>query len=66
MKYVLKYLYLNVVSLVLSSGVWAQQVLLPAQSCQNHAGSDIVSFADSVLEDEVRKALSIPQQETLT
>ena len=62
----LKSLYFIVVFFALNSEIVAQQILLPSDSCKDHDSSDIVSFADSVLEGEVKKALSIPQQKPLT
>lgn len=41
------------------SNASAQQVLLPADSCRDHNASDIVSFADAVLEQAVHDALSL-------
>jgi hypothetical protein len=66
MKYLPIRLSLTVLSLVFSSGAWAQQVLQPTDSCKDHAVSDIVSFADAILEIEVRKALSLAPQDTLS
>ena len=48
---------LTALSLVLCSGVWAQQDLNPTDNCKDHASTDIVTFADAVLEQEVREAL---------
>jgi hypothetical protein len=62
----LKSLYFIVVFFALNSEIVAQQILLPSDSCKDHDSSDIVSFADSVLEGEVKKALSIPLQGSLT
>ena len=62
----LKSLYFIVVFFALNSEIVAQQILLPSDSCKDHDSSDIVSFADSVLEGEVKKALSIPLQGPLT
>ena len=62
----LKSLYFIVVFFTLNSEIVAQQTLLPSDSCKDHDSSDIVSFADSVLEGEVKKALSIPLQGPLT
>ena len=59
-------LYFIVVFFSLNSEIVAQQILLPSDSCKDHDSSDIVSFADSVLEGEVKKALSIPLQGPLT
>ena len=62
----LKSLSFIVVFFALNSEIVAQQILLPSDSCKDHDSSDIVSFADSVLEGEVKKALSIPLQGPLT
>ena len=61
-----KQMYLIVLSVLLCSGAWAQQVLQPTDNCRDHASSDIVTFADAVLEEEVREALSLGPQETLS
>lgn len=53
-------------SLALCSGAWAQQVLQPTENCRDHAASDIVTFADTVLEIAVREALSLGTQDALT
>ncbi len=53
-------------SLVLCPGAWAQQVLQPADNCRDHSASDIVTFADAVLENEVREALSLEPQDALS
>ena len=53
-------------SLVISSYAYPQQVLHPTDNCRDYSPSDIVSFADTVLEEEVREALSIGPQELLT
>ena len=66
MRSALKNLYFIVVFFALNSEIVAQQILLPSDSCKDHDSSDIVSFADSVLEGEVKKALSIPLQGPLT
>ena len=59
-------LSLTALSLVLCSGAWAQQVLQPTDNCRDHAASDIVTFADAVLEEEVREALSLGPQDILS
>jgi len=66
MKCLTKFFSLTALSLVLCSGAWAQQVLQPADSCRDHTASDIVTFADAVLEQEVREALSLGPQDALT
>ena len=57
---------LAALSLALYSGACAQQFLLPTASCRDYSGADIVSFADAVLENEVREALSIGPEDALT
>jgi hypothetical protein len=57
---------LTALYLVLCSGAWAQQILQPTEDCRNHAASDIVTFADAVLESAVREALSLAPQDTLS
>jgi len=57
---------LTALSLVICSETWAQQVLLPTQNCRNHSASDIVTFADAVLENEVREALSLGPKDSLS
>ena len=47
----LKKLYFIVVFFALNSEIVAQQILLPSDNCKDHDSSDIVSFADSVLEE---------------
>ena len=59
MKHLSNKLSLTALSLVLCSGAWAQQVLQPTDNCRDHSASDIVTFADAVLEKEVREALSL-------
>lgn len=66
MKHLLIRLYLTALGLVLCSDAWAQQVLQPADNCRDHAASAIVSFADPVLEQKVREALSLGLQEALS
>lgn len=44
----------------------AQQVLQPWDNCRDHAASDIVTFADAVLEEEVREALSLGSGDALS
>ena len=66
MKVYSKYLPLTALSFALCSGAWAQQVLQPTDNCRDYSASDIVSFADAVLEAEVREALSIGPQDALT
>ena len=51
---------------LVGSTAWAQQILKPADFCSDHSAADIVSFADSILEHEVREALSLGPQEDLT
>lgn len=57
---------LTALSLALCSGAWAQQVLQPTDHCRDHSASDIVTFADAVLESQVREALSLAPQDTLS
>lgn len=59
-------LSLTALTLVLCSGTWAQQTLLPTDNCRDHAASDIVTFADAVLESEVREALSLGPNDILS
>ena len=59
-------LSLTALSLVLCSGAWAQQVLLPSDNCRDHSASAIVTFADAVLEKEVHEALSLGPQDALS
>ncbi|MBT3858409.1 MAG: hypothetical protein HOF74_01130 [Gammaproteobacteria bacterium] len=66
MKILVKYLPLTALSFVLCSGAWAQQVLQPTDNCRDYSASDIVSFADAVLEQGVREALSLGPQDALT
>ena len=66
MKHLYKKLSLAALSLVLCSGTWAQQVLQPTDNCRDHSASDIVTFADAVLENEVRGALSLGPQDDLS
>ena len=65
MKYLPIKLSLTALSLVLCSGAWGQQVLRPTDNCRDHSASDIVTFADAVLEMEVREALSLAPQDAL-
>ena len=66
MNYLPRKLSVTALSFALCSGVWAQQVLQPAETCRDNSASDIVTFADSVLEGKVREALSIGPHEPLT
>ena len=66
MKYFFKKLSLSALLLGLYSGAWAQHVLQPTQHCRDNAASDIVTFADTVLETAVREALSLEPQEALS
>ena len=66
MKHFFRNLSLTALSLALCSGAWGQQVLQPSDNCRDHTASDIVTFADAVLESEVREALSRGQQDTLS
>lgn len=59
-------LIVAVLALGFSATSWAQQVLLPTDHCQNFAATDVVSFADEVLAQEVRDALSLSADEALT
>ena len=65
MKYLPIRLSLALLSLVVCSAAWAQQVLQPADNCRDYTASDIVTFADTVLERVVREALSLGPQDTL-
>lgn len=53
-------------ALAYGSGTWAQQILQPGEHCRDNSAADIVSFADAVLEQEVREALSLGPQDALT
>jgi len=66
MKPIIKKIILTTMLLAHCSGAWAQQILEPTDNCRNHSGSDIATFANEVLENEVRKALSIDLQTPLT
>jgi large repetitive protein len=66
MKILLVQISLTALLIVFSSGIRAQQVLQPSAYCRDHSSTDIVSFADPVLESEVREALSIGPQDALT
>jgi hypothetical protein len=66
MKQLSKKLALTGLSLALCSGAWAQQILKPTDNCRDHSAADIVTFADPVLENEVREALLIGPQDALT
>ncbi len=66
MKPIIENVILTALSLALCSGALAQQILQPTDNCRDHSGSDIVTFADAVLENEVRDALSIGPQDALT
>ena len=52
--------------LVFCSGASAQQTLHPTDNCQDHADADMVTFADAVLEEVVREALSLGPQDALS
>lgn len=45
---------------------WSQQVLTPEDHCRDFSPSAVVTFADSVLEQEVRDALSLDDATPLT
>ena len=55
-----------VLTLALCAGASAQQVLQPTDNCRDHSASDIVSFADAVLEMQVHEALSLGPQDNLS
>ena len=57
---------LAAISLIFSTGAWSQQVLQASERCDEFAPSDIVTFADAVLEQEVRDALSLAPRDPLT
>jgi len=59
-------LTLLVLSLALGSGTCAQQILQPTDHCRDYTVSDIVTFADPVLENAVRAALSLGPAEALS
>jgi len=56
----------TVLSLLFCAEASAQQTLQPTDNCRDYTGSDIVTFADSVLEDEVREALLLGSQDAIT
>ncbi len=66
MKHVTEQFILLVLLLASCTGARAQQVLLPTDHCRDHSASDIVTFADPVLEKEVRTALSLGPAEVLS
>jgi len=66
MKHQFRKLILIVLSVALCSGAWAQKILKPTDHCRDHSASDIVTFADPVLENEVRAALSLGPTEALS
>jgi hypothetical protein len=66
MKHFSKQMSLIALSLVLCSGASAQQVLQPTDNCRDFSATDVVTFADAVLAKEVRAALSIGPQDTLS
>ncbi len=66
MRHLIKTISLTAFSLVLSSAACAQQSLRPGDNCRDFAATDIVAFADAVLEREVREALSLGPQEPLS
>ena len=66
MKHFLIKLSLTALSLVICPAAWAQETLEATDNCRDHAASDIVTFADAVLELEVRKALSLGPQDNLS
>lgn len=66
MKHLSKKFSLAALSIALCSGAWAQQVLKPGDSCRDFAATDIVTFADAVLEQEVREALSLGPQDSMS
>ena len=59
-------LSITALSLSLCSTALAQRVLQPEDHCRDYAPSDIVTFADAVLEKEVREALSLGPQDALS
>ncbi|MBL4571726.1 MAG: hypothetical protein JKY86_01460 [Gammaproteobacteria bacterium] len=66
MKHLLIRLSVTALTLALCSGTWAQQVLQPTDNCRDYSASDIVTFADAILEIEVREALSLAPQDALS
>lgn len=66
MKHLSRTLPLAALLLALGSSAWAQQFLQPTENCRDYSGTDIVTFADAELESEVREALGIGNQGTLT
>ena len=54
------------ISITGGPSVWAQKILAPNDHCEDYSTTDIVTFGDTVLESEVRKALSIGPQSALT
>ena len=57
---------LILLSLLLCSGAQAQQMVRPSDHCQDPSSYDIVTFADPVLENAVRDALSHGPTESLS
>lgn len=66
MKYLSTSLSLTALSLVFSTGAWAQQVLQPDELCSDFTDSAIATFVDEDLEAAVRNALSVDEREDLT
>lgn len=66
MKYLLNLISVTGLSLFFYTSALAQQTLQPTDSCSDHSGSDRVTFADAVLESEVREALGVAAQDALT
>ena len=66
MKHLSIKLSLTMLLFALCSGAWAQQILQPTDNCRDHAASDIATFVDAVLEQEVREALSFGPQDALS
>jgi len=59
-------IFLLTVTLIFTAQVGAQQRLLPSDNCRDHAADAHVTFADSVLAQEVRDALSLGPDDLLT
>lgn len=67
MKLFFRTIHLGVIPLFLTAqAVLAQQVLQPGEHCRDHSASAIVTFADAVLEQEVREALFLEPTDALS
>jgi len=66
MKSISHRLLLAALALLPCSGTWAQQILQPTDSCRDYTAAAIVTFADAILDKEVREALSLGPEDALT